>query len=329
MRNRKHFDIFAGYFGGGNIGDELILKMGLSYADPSKTVCVISSDPWFTKDKYNVRSIHKYNIFALIYYMFYANRLIFPGGGIFQDMTSSRSLYYYLVIVLLAKLFGVRVEMYGMGLGPFVNYLNRILTVNILKRVDHLQVRDEKSMKFLKGMRKNRAYLGPDTLMKFSNSFLMNNPGSSADTFTIGINLRPWHNVKRLIKEIVLVLSELKSDRKVAFFLIPFSHADEKVLRRLLPYLNTNTYMIDINPENAFDLISTCDLTIGMRLHFNMIAQLLEKPSINIAYDRKCRDVLHAGDSHFILNMSRITRRNFANHFENALKISGYPRSAG
>jgi polysaccharide pyruvyl transferase CsaB len=79
-------------------------------------------------------------------------RLYINGGGsLIQDVTSSRSLWYYLYTLVAAKHRGCRVLMYGCGIGPVSRPLNRRLTGKIIDRyVDAITLREENSLEELR-----------------------------------------------------------------------------------------------------------------------------------------------------------------------------------
>ena len=49
------------------------------------------------------------------------------GGSLIQDVTSCRSLWYYLTNIRAAKFLGCKVQMYGCGIGPVVRESHRHL----------------------------------------------------------------------------------------------------------------------------------------------------------------------------------------------------------
>jgi polysaccharide pyruvyl transferase CsaB len=309
---KKIYTIIAGYFGNNNIGDELILDGSIKEIKAKKEVIiVISANPWYHRKKYNVKTMYKYDLVTFIYRLLKSKKLIFPGGGIFQDITSSRSLYYYLFLIFASKFFGVKVELHNIGVGPFVNYFNKFITLNILKHCNYISVRDKYSYNLLrKKVRSGKLHLTKDLLYKLWGNYDIPIEVNEKK-ITIGINLRKWHNIKKIIREIGIVLSEFKGIDNINFLLIPFSPGDEKVMRFLIPYLNDNTFIVNTNPENAFYPISKCDVTIGMRLHFNMMAQILDKKGINIAYDKKCEYALDGMKNFPIIRTKEITHLKF------------------
>ena len=67
-----------------------------------------------------------------------------------QDVTSYRSLWFYLWTLAAAKRHGCPVIMYGCGIGPIYSKRNRARTTKVMNRyVDAITLRDPDSMKEL------------------------------------------------------------------------------------------------------------------------------------------------------------------------------------
>lgn len=150
--NSKKYALF-GYFGYKNLGDELILDV----FEKKLGNCDIFSDSG------NKRHFPRKNFLRLLK----NKQLIFPGGTIFQDKSSSLSLYYYLFFVLLMKIFSGKVYIINNGFGPFRNRFNRFLFRKVIDLCDFVSARTLKDLEILKGTKHNT--LGAD-------SFFLNSP---------------------------------------------------------------------------------------------------------------------------------------------------------
>ena len=76
--------------------------------------------------------------------------LISGGGSLIQDVTSSKSLYYYLAVIRLAKLRGAKVMLYANGIGPIKNEKNTNAVRKALKSADVATLREQSSYEELK-----------------------------------------------------------------------------------------------------------------------------------------------------------------------------------
>ena len=100
-RERKERDgvVICGAYGRGNAGDDAILDAILQEIrslDPDMPVTVLSKDPAATRLTYRVRSIHRSHILSWRKAMRKSVLYLNGGGSLIQDVTSRRSLWYYL-----------------------------------------------------------------------------------------------------------------------------------------------------------------------------------------------------------------------------------------
>ena len=74
-----------------------------------------------------------------------------------QDVTSSRSLYFYLFTLWAARICGCRVIMYGCGIGPIKKGFNQRIASSVLnKNVEIITLRDSNSVAVLQEMSVSR-----------------------------------------------------------------------------------------------------------------------------------------------------------------------------
>jgi len=93
------------------------------------------------------RAFYSFNIFALFRALGKSDVFMCGGGNLLQDVTSSRSLWFYLFVIRLAKLRGCRILMYGCGVGPVIKPFNRRLTAKTLSRhVEAITLREAASL---------------------------------------------------------------------------------------------------------------------------------------------------------------------------------------
>ena len=135
----------GGYYGFQNLGDELLLNSLLQRIRsiaPEAEVRILSSHPGQTESLHGIRGIQRWNPIALVQAIRKADGLIFGGGGIFQDLTSSLSLEYYLSWIRLAHFFKKPVLLWGIGVGPILRPANSKKTAQLLRTIRHITVRD-------------------------------------------------------------------------------------------------------------------------------------------------------------------------------------------
>jgi polysaccharide pyruvyl transferase CsaB len=148
--------LLLGYFGAGNFGDDALLVDWLSrhrewLGQQQLAVDVTSSgaDPLagFIEGG-QLRPligalVPKAEVLKLDPRRYHA--LIAPGGSLLQDVTSLRSLLYYLWAIRRFTRAGVPVYLLNQGLGPIISWTGRLFTPRVLRGARLLSLRDEQS----------------------------------------------------------------------------------------------------------------------------------------------------------------------------------------
>ena len=116
--------IVSGYIGFDNFGDELIadiLVKRLKAGDAEK-VTLISKNPAKTAKLHNTDSC---SMFGFLPILMESDVLISGGGSLLQDVTSLKSLLYYVGVIFAALIFGKKVEIFAQGIGPINSFLGK------------------------------------------------------------------------------------------------------------------------------------------------------------------------------------------------------------
>ncbi|WP_295752653.1 polysaccharide pyruvyl transferase CsaB [uncultured Oscillibacter sp.] len=153
---RRDGAVICGAYGRGNAGDDAILEAILQEMrsiDPDLPVTVISKNPKSTRLSYRVRAVSRMDLPGWLGAMGRAKLYINGGGSLIQDVTSRRSLWFYLMNIRAAKWAGCGVQMYGCGIGPVKRENHRKLAAKVLNRnVDVITLREPDSLEELKSM---------------------------------------------------------------------------------------------------------------------------------------------------------------------------------
>ena len=166
--------VICGAYGHGNSGDEAILKAiidELRAIEKDMRITVVSKRRGRTKALHAVHAVPRWNAVALRRELRRAKLYINGGGSLIQDVTSRRSLFFYLHTIVQAKKCGCRVQMYGCGIGPINNEYDRRLSAAVMdKYVDVITLRDPDSMKFMEELKvtKPELILAADPVLNIS-----------------------------------------------------------------------------------------------------------------------------------------------------------------
>lgn len=138
--------VLSGYYGFGNLGDELILEAilkDISFRLPKSQIILLHARP----EKFShprAKAVSRWNPFRIAHEISKADVVISGGGGLFQDETGFLSPLYYLFIVWLARILSKPVFIWAVGIGPVRNPLLRSLLGRLLRRAN-VTVRDSLS----------------------------------------------------------------------------------------------------------------------------------------------------------------------------------------
>jgi polysaccharide pyruvyl transferase CsaB len=163
--------LICGAYGHDNAGDEAILDaivLQMRMLDPSMPLTVLSRQPEKTAERYGVRALHSFDLFAILKTMKSAKLYLNGGGSLIQDATSRRSLFYYLFTLWAAKRLGCRVIMYGCGVGPVTKTGDQYLAGRIIDRnVDVITLREPGSKEELRawGVKQPQIIIASDPAM--------------------------------------------------------------------------------------------------------------------------------------------------------------------
>ncbi len=144
--------VVAGYYGYQNSGDDAILHSicnDILQLDIETSITVLSNQPRVTMGEYPVRSVNRFNAKDVLKAVKACDVLVMGGGSLIQDLTSTRSLYYYLGILWFAKFYKKPIMLYGNGIGPIKHWYNKPLTTLTLNGVDIITLREHLSKELL------------------------------------------------------------------------------------------------------------------------------------------------------------------------------------
>ncbi|WP_138159515.1 polysaccharide pyruvyl transferase CsaB [Peptoniphilus catoniae] len=320
--------LVSGYYGYNNIGDEAILK-GLVDGISSKTdaqLVILSKNPDWTTAKYKVKSVNRSKLSTIIKEVKKADMVLLGGGSLLQDVTSKKSIIYYLGILMLGILFKKKTFIYSQGIGPIRLKRNRYLTKKILSKVDFINVRDNQSHRELKELGINREVLvttdtvfGINKVGKDCGREILEKLSVDPKKKNICFTIMNWKNygdqtVDKVSKLIELIFKE-RTD--VNIILVPFFYhldlaIERKIYNRLKPVFE-DLYILEdyLHVKEYLSLISNMDLMLSMRLHGLIFATLTGAYPIGISYDPKIDG--------FIKELDRVQRYYVEDFDENML----------
>ncbi len=293
-----------GYYGFKNLGDEAILSSIIkSIKDRNKLaeIYALSYNVRYTEQIHGIKGVRRNSIRDIVRTIKKCDLVISGGGSLLQDVTSSRSLSYYLGIIIIAKLFKKPVLFFSNGFGPINNSMNKYITSVIVNKVDRILVRDEDSKLAMKkiGIRQSIEVTADATFILESINpssvrMLLKQEGVSMDEPLVGISVRPWHTQEKFIK-IIAKFADYIVSKGIGVVFIPMqAHKDTKIAESIERLMNRKAYILknEYRPEEVLGIIGVMDLLIGMRLHALIFAAIKGIPMLGLEYDPKIASFL-------------------------------------
>ncbi len=307
-KDEKRYDaVISGYYGFKNNGDEALLSAiidNLKFYKPDVRICVLSAKPKETRIKYFTDSEPRFNAFALKRAMKNSKMLIFGGGSLIQDATSSKSLMYYLYVLKKAFEQKIKVFVYANGIGPLKDK-NLKKAKRALSEADFITLRDERSIDELERMGidvKNSRNITVTADPAFTISAcsdekvrdLLDKENIPFDDRFLCISVRKWPKNDEKFKEKIASAAIYAYEKySLTPLLLPmrFPHdveISESILEKIKEkgapcFMIKNMY----DAPEVMGIVKKCAAVLGMRLHTLIYAASSEVPVIGLIYDAK------------------------------------------
>ena len=278
--------VVSGYYGFGNFGDEAILQVLIeNLKEINADITVISHNPEKTAQTHGVKTVYTYNIVGIINQINSCDVVISGGGSLLQDVTSLRSLMYYLFIIFWSILCCKRTIIFAQGIGPVNNRIARRITKSLLGRSSLITVRDERSQKLLKEW-DIESTLVDDPVWGI-------NLKKSVPKGKIGIQLREWKYMSdefflNLVRQVAADFSEHeiyiyslqdKQDKEICMRFESYLHLEN-------PSVKTKVFY-DMNVNEITDSMRDLEYLVAMRYHAIMVGLKYGVNPLAINYDPK------------------------------------------
>ncbi len=307
MSNKKNI-IISGYYGFGNSGDDAILKAivdDLRKSEKDLNITALSRKPKDTKKYYNIDAVDRFNIFEIMKSILNTDLFISGGGSLIQDVTSTRSIIYYLSLILISKIFNKKVMVYANGIGPIKKRFNRLLTKQILSKVDLITLRDYISKNTIDkiGVRNNNVIVTADPVYTLQPSDedrvsnILDKEGISLEKPLVGVSIRNWKNSDNIKDMITQLINYLLNNYSVNVVLIPMHYSEDLgICREISNMVEGSCYLIEnqYSVEEMMGIISNLELIVAMRLHSLVYAATQAVPMIGLVYDPKVKGFMNS-----------------------------------
>lgn len=287
--------LLAGYFGAGNLGDDAILKgfttgiegLGFQY----QSLC---GSPERLMRNMGIKGIGKTDFPAVKNAIAECDALVFPGGSVFQDVTSIRSVAYYANLVKEAKKANKKVVMLAQGIGPLNRFMGKRLASGAFSAADMITVRDPSSVSALRSLGVKHtpkvtadvAFLLPPVVADESERAF-----GVAGMKTIGVSVRPYGKDKsKAVVQAFADLTRLLSQNNFVPVLMPMDAEEDVAIVDAIAKIHGGKVpdIRNLNTPAQFQQrVGRMEAVIAMRLHAGILATTMGIPPMMVSYDPK------------------------------------------
>ncbi|MCL2546828.1 MAG: polysaccharide pyruvyl transferase CsaB [Oscillospiraceae bacterium] len=301
-KKKRHGVMLCGAYGHDNVGDEAILQAALAdirAIDPDLRVTVLSRNPRSTRKHFLVDSVYIFNLPKLRWKLRHSRLFINGGGNLLQDLTSRRSLWFYLFTINMARRAKNDVLMYGCGIGPIYSPLNRRLTTRTLnKSVKAITLRESRSVEEL------RLYGVCTPTVTLSSDLAFSLPTADADAVDAYFHqagialdgnyfcfcLRQWPQFREKAELFGKLSDYITEQYELTPVFLPFSAKRDHDAAKAVMLHTRHEYTIlppIADPSLCIGVLARMQGALAMRLHALIFATSQSIPVMAIDYDSK------------------------------------------
>ena len=330
---RRDGALVCGAYGRGNAGDDAILEAivtELRQVDPDLPVWVLSRNPESTRLTYRVNSIYTFAFPKFLWRMRKTKLYINGGGSLMQDVTSHRSLWFYLFTISWAKRLGNQVMMYGCGIGPIHSPANRQRASRVLqKSVDAITLRDTHSKDELEDMK----VTAPEIILSADPTVILPpSPEQAIDGILesqgidpkgkyIGFALRPWPGFEEKAQIFAAAADYAYEKYGLTPVFLPIERRlDVAAARSAAQYMKAPHYILQEtgSSSHTIGLFARMQVVVSMRLHALVFAAGQGVPLVGVVYDQKISSFLSYIGQDLYTDLSEVTAEGLRHYIDGA-----------
>ena len=286
--------LFGGYFGYGNTGDDAVaeaLIARIRKTHPGFPVALLSRSPERDAKRYAAPCFSRTSPLEIRRAIKGASAYLMGGGSLLQNLTSERSLSYYLALLKTANRRGIPTVMFSGGVGPLRGTGASRRVAKELERAAYLSVRDGRSAGYLAGLGipEDRIHQGADP------AFLL----APADPDRIAVLLKRFRidreNGRYLAvaagaageyeraKLAVLVSEVCRRNRLTPLYFPLFPAKDSDAAKEIAASVGFGGRVLPgLSPRETLGILPYCAAALSVRLHLLVFAVSAGIPAVGI-----------------------------------------------
>ena len=288
----------GGYFGCGNTGDDAILLGFLSTLQkiaPHIEVTALTASVRQCRRRFGIRCVNRKNPIAVRLTLARTHLFLCGGGSLLQNLTSNRSLSYYLVLLRLAVRLRKIAVLYAAGIGPLIGKTARRRVARTLSACRYVSLRDSESLRLLTAIGVDAAKLhataDPALLLPCpprsrGTAILWEQRVPDSDRY-LCVVLRGGASCA-LTRDLILAAVRMICQRHGMFPIFPVfdrKHDEKDTLAAADKVGGKAVFLRE--PTDATAVLSLCDAAVTMRLHALILATTAGTPAIGIPAENR------------------------------------------
>jgi len=330
---RPRVVLISGYYGAGNLGDDLLLESiatGVANAGSDVVPVVASVNPRYVESIQGWPAFLRTNQSEAERWASLASSVILGGGGLWHDYTIQKagnvagivtgatlSPAHLVQLPLMVAAYGGSFHGFGLGVGPLEDPAARAV-VNLSGRLaESITVRDADSARLLEGIEgwSTPVAVAPDAVYALKLPSLAEVGRDRAPY--ICVNIRPWRDDGALLEEVRRLVFSVALERGLAVVGLPMQGVDAKELAGWEPLakaqgVDFRVASHDAPLEDILRVLAGARALVSMRLHANLLGHRLGVSCVGLSYDPKVR-------AHF----EDLGRRDWVVDFASGADVSG------
>jgi polysaccharide pyruvyl transferase CsaB len=305
--------VLAGWYGAGNLGDELLLKIVAEWVRGGGGVPVaISTHPDWTRQTLGIEAVGYGDLPAIVEALADADLFVLGGGGLFQDYNEfdlaslarfpAWNVSQFAQFLFLADELGLPTLALAQGVGPLRGTEGRQIAADVFSRADGVSVRDHDSARLLKEIGVDREVtIAPDPAWSWRPA--NGGPPSLRERYpqlrgmpVLAMILRDWPFDPEWERACATALRDAVPDGWGVLWL-DFNRPSDaaatgysEIAGRMTKQLgDTGMHVVwdGAGVDEAAQLLAQCDACVAMRLHGVLLAVASGLPVVAIEYDGK------------------------------------------
>lgn len=221
-----------------------------------------------------LKPYHRGKLNLLVRHILRSDTILFGGGSLLQNVSSRKSLFFYLGIIIIAHLFKKNILLLNQGIGPIQGFFDRWITKKILalSSVTYVSVRDSESLSFFNEVQNN-----------ISTSY-----STDVVFYAQPVSKRPRHQI--LAKHIIVQARQTNKPwlSKSLINTVSLHYPDKKFIHLIA---NQNECLLAPFIKTKVELLGHLDFpilfSITERYHSCLWSAFLGIPFIAVSYDKK------------------------------------------